>query len=91
MRVEVVATAKVNMEAGEELDAIGGYKTYGQCENYSVSRAEDLLPMGLAEGCRLRRSVAKDEVLRRADVFMPEERLCDRLRAIQDAMFPAGQ
>ena len=31
--VEVVATAKIDLKAGEVLDGIGGYMTYGQCEN----------------------------------------------------------
>jgi predicted homoserine dehydrogenase-like protein len=87
-RVEVVATAKTDLKAGTVLDAIGGFHTYGQCETYAQARVEDLLPMGLAEGCRLRRDVAKDAVLTRADVELPAGRLVDRLRAEQDAMFP---
>jgi predicted homoserine dehydrogenase-like protein len=90
-RVDVVTTAKTNLKAGDVLDALGGYKTYGQAENYDVSRAQNLLPIGLAEGCRLRRDVAKDEVLMYADVEVPPGRLIDRLRAEQDAMFPPGR
>src|SRR5690606_8561248 len=55
--VEVVATAKVDLAEGATLDGIGGYLTYGQAENASVVMAENLLPMGLAEGCRLKRPV----------------------------------
>ncbi len=47
--------------------------------------------MGLAHGCRLRRSVKRDEVLQRADVEIPEGRLCDRLRAEQDAFFAGAR
>jgi hypothetical protein len=54
--VDVVTTAKVDLAAGVEIDAMGGYLTYGQAENADVTRAERLLPMGLAEGCRLRRA-----------------------------------
>jgi predicted homoserine dehydrogenase-like protein len=90
-RVDVVTTAKTDLKAGDVLDALGGYKTYGQCENYEVSRAEGLLPIGLAEGCRLKRDVAKDEVLAYADVEVPAGRLIDRLRAEQDAAFPAAR
>jgi predicted homoserine dehydrogenase-like protein len=85
--VEVITTAKIDLEAGEVLDDIGHYMTYGQCENAHVARAEHLLPMGLAAGCRLRRSVAKDQVLRYADVELPAGRLIDQLRAEQDAAF----
>ncbi len=86
-QVDVVATAKIDLKAGELLDGIGYYMTYGQCENSEVVRAENLLPMGLAEGCRLKRDIAKDSVLTYEDVELPSGRLCDRLRAEQDAYF----
>lgn len=86
-QVDVVTTAKINLKAGEQLDGIGYYMTYGQCENYDLARAENLLPMGLAEGCRLKRDVAKDSVLTYDDVELPSGRLCDRLRAQQNAYF----
>jgi predicted homoserine dehydrogenase-like protein len=87
-RVEVVATAKRDLKAGEVLDGLGGYMTYGQCETHDIARAEDLLPMGLAEGARLLRGVPRDAVLTRRDVALPAGRLVDRLRAEQDAAFP---
>lgn len=86
-RVDVVATAKRDLEEGEVLDGMGYYMTYGQAENAAVSLADGLLPMGLAEGCRLTRNVARDEVLRYRDVVMPEGRLADALRAEQDRHF----
>jgi predicted homoserine dehydrogenase-like protein len=65
--------------------------TYGQCENADVVAAQNLLPMGLAEGCRLTRDVARDHVLTYGDVDVPGGRLCDRLRAEQGAYFaPIG-
>lgn len=82
-RVEVVAAAKRDLRAGEELDGIGWYMTYGLAENADVAASEGLLPMGLADGCVLTRDVAKDEVLAYADVELPDGRLCDRLRAEQ--------
>ena len=85
--VDVVATAKTNLEAGEVLDGLGGYATYGQCENSDVVRGQNLLPIGLAAGCRLRNDIAKDQVLTYADIELPEGRLCDRLRAEQTAHF----
>jgi predicted homoserine dehydrogenase-like protein len=84
-RVDVVATAKRDLRAGEELDGIGFYMTYGLAENADVAAREDLLPMGLAEGCRLTRDIARDRVLCYADVELPDDRLCDRLRAEQAA------
>lgn len=87
--VEVVATAKIDLQAGQELDGMGYYMTYGQCENAETARAQGLLPMGLAEGCRLTRHIPKDQVLTYADVDLPKGRLCDKLRAEQEAYFSA--
>jgi predicted homoserine dehydrogenase-like protein len=86
-QVDVVATAKRDLAAGETLDGLGGYMTYGQCENAEPTHAEQLLPMGLAVGCRLVRPVAKDQVLTYADVELPTGRLADQLRAEQTAYF----
>lgn len=85
--VDVVATAKVDLRAGTSIDGIGQYMTYGQCENSDVMRAERLLPMGLAEGCRLIRDVPVDAVLTYDDVEVPPGRLADSLRAEQDSRF----
>jgi predicted homoserine dehydrogenase-like protein len=86
-RVDVVATAKRDLHSGETLDALGGYMTYGVAENSETVNAEDLLPIGLAEGCRLERPVSKDAVLSYADVEVPEGRPADRLRNEQIEWF----
>jgi len=86
-KVEVVATAKTNLMAGDTLDGIGWYMTYGEAENADVVKAENLLPMGVAEGCVLRHDIPKDKTLTYDDVILPEGRLIDRLRIEQDAYF----
>jgi predicted homoserine dehydrogenase-like protein len=86
-RVEVVATAKTDLKAGTTLDGIGWYMTYGEAENADVTRAERLLPMGVAEGCTMRHDVPKDKTLTYDDVILPEGRLVDRLREQQEAHF----
>lgn len=88
--VDVVATAKVDLNPGDEIDGLGGYKTYGLAENYDESRRSNLLPIGLAEGCRVTRPVSKDCVLTYDDIERPEGRLIDRLRDEQDKLFPAS-
>jgi len=85
--VEVIAAAKRPLKAGETLDGMGHYTTYGLCENADVTRRDRLLPIGVAEGCTLRRDVAMDEVLTYDDVALPAGRLVDRLRAEQETMF----
>ncbi len=68
--VDVVAAAKTDLKKGETLDGIGGFKTYGLCENHDIVRDERLLPMALAMGSRLKRKVSRDEVLTFDDVEM---------------------
>ena len=87
--VEVAATAKVDLKAGQRIDGLGGYLTYGLAENSATARAEDLLPIGLAEGCTLRRDVPRDGLLTFADVELPPDRLCDRLWREQLERFPS--
>jgi predicted homoserine dehydrogenase-like protein len=86
--VDVVTTAKIDCGAGQVLDGIGHYMTYGQCENYDAAAAGRLLPMGLAEGCRLVRDVPKDQVLTYDDVEPPVGSQIHLLRAEQDRMYP---
>jgi len=86
-RVDVIAAAKRNLEAGEILDGLGHYMTYGLCENAQTVHTEGLLPIGLAEGCRLKRNIERDQVLRYGDVELPLGRLCDKLRREQDMHF----
>ncbi|MBD2246681.1 Gfo/Idh/MocA family oxidoreductase [Nostoc sp. FACHB-888] len=85
--VDVVTTAKIDLKAGETLDGIGYYMTYGQCDNSNIVQQQNLLPIGLAEGCRLKRDISKDQVLTYEDVELPEGRLCDQLRTEQNTYF----
>lgn len=85
--VEVVATAKIDLKAGQVLDGIGCYMTYGQCETSEITADQQLLPMGLAEGCTLLRDIPKDQVLTYADVMLPKGRFCDKLRQEQNEYF----
>jgi predicted homoserine dehydrogenase-like protein len=87
--VEVVAAAKIDLKAGETVDGLGEYMTYGLAENYDISRAENLLPIGLAEGAKLKRDIPKDQVLTFDDVELPEGYLCVKLYKEQLEMFPA--
>lgn len=85
--VDVIAAAKKDLRQGEVLDGLGFYMTYGVAENSAVVAQQNLLPIGLAEGCRLRRHIARDEVLGYGDVELPPGRLCDRLRSEQSEYF----
>ena len=80
-KVDVVTVAKTDLKAGTVLDGIGGYHSYGTCENAPVAVAGRMLPMGLSEGCRLLRDIPCDGVIGYDDVEVPAGRLVDRLRA----------
>jgi predicted homoserine dehydrogenase-like protein len=81
--VEVCAVAKRDLGAGETLDDYGMFMTYGEAVNADEMSERRYLPEGLVEGCRLRRAVARDEVLTYDDVDLPDGRLSDALRAEQ--------
>jgi predicted homoserine dehydrogenase-like protein len=85
--VSVVTAAKRDLQSGEVIDGMGYYMTYGLCENFPITREQNLLPIGLAEGASLKRNIAKDQILAFADVELPEGRLCDRLWAEQNSYF----
>jgi predicted homoserine dehydrogenase-like protein len=76
---EVITVAKKDLEAGETLDGMGGFCSYGVIDNADVCRQENLLPIGLSEGTTLRRAVPKDQPITLDDVTMPDRRLIDRL------------
>jgi predicted homoserine dehydrogenase-like protein len=84
---DAIAIAKRDLKAGDVLDGIGGFACYTLIENYDVARKLGALPMGVSEGCRLKRQVPKDEVVTYADVELPQGRLCDKLRAEQNEQF----
>lgn len=85
--VEVITIAKKDLETGEILDGIGHYMTYGVCENVEIAGKENLLPLGVAEGCRLKKDIKKDQALTYDDVEIPEGRLIDQLRKEQTSYF----
>ncbi|WP_045216464.1 NAD(P)H-dependent oxidoreductase [Desulfonatronovibrio magnus] len=84
---EVITIAKRELKAGDILDGIGGFDTYGVLENMPVAMGENLLPMGLSRGCWLKRDIKKDQAITYHDVHVPEGRLGDRLRQEQIVHF----
>jgi predicted homoserine dehydrogenase-like protein len=85
--VDVLTMAKRDLKAGDIMDGIGGFDCYGETDNYNVSKENNYLPMSFAEGCKLKRDIQKDEVIAYADVEIPADRLCDKLRAEQTEYF----
>jgi predicted homoserine dehydrogenase-like protein len=89
--VEVITRAKRDLKAGEVLDGLGHYMTYGECERADVTLAENLLPLGVAEGCRVTRDLPRDACLTYDDVEVPSGRLVDQLRVEQAERLPVGE
>jgi predicted homoserine dehydrogenase-like protein len=84
---EVLTAAKRNLKAGEVMDGIGGFHSYGLIDNIRVAHDGGYIPMSLIEGCELKRDIDKDAIISYADVIIPENRLCDQLRQEQDRHF----
>lgn len=85
--VEVCAVAKRDLEAGEVLDNYGHFMTYGEAVSAAERRDRRYLPEGLVEGCRLLRSVPRDNVITFDEVVLPQDRLADQLYAEQETYF----
>ena len=87
---EVLTVAKRDLRAGELLDGIGGFCSYGLIDNAAATRAQSALPIGLSEGCVLRRNISKDQVLSFDDVEMPPSGLVQSLWREQAARWPSA-
>lgn len=86
---EVVTVAKRDIKAGETLDGIGGFCTYGLIENTATARQAEALPIGLSEGCVLLRDMPKDSVVSFNDVRQPKrDPLVESLWQEQCARWP---
>jgi predicted homoserine dehydrogenase-like protein len=82
---EVITVAKRDLKQGETIDGGGGYTVNGICEKASVARAENLLPLGLANGARLRQDVAQGTAIAYSMVELVEDSFILKLRRLQDA------
>jgi len=81
---ECIAIAKCPLKVGETLDAIGEYCYRGSIDTVEAARKENLLPLGLAKGCVLKRGVEVGEPIRYDDLdHLPDTPLV-RMRKEQD-------
>ena len=85
---EVVTIAKRDLKAGERLDGVGGFCSYGLIENHAAARAGNSLPIALSQDCVLLRDLAKDALVTFDDVMLPPARLSDGLWAEQQRRWP---
>ncbi len=81
---DVLTVAKKDLSPGEIIDGIGGYTVYGLIDLYETTNKEKLLPIGLSQGCILKRCVKKGEPISYYDVDFPSDTLLLQLRKLQD-------
>lgn len=70
---DVAAIAKRALKAGEILDGEGGFTVWGRQMPAATSRAEKVLPMGLAHHVKMVRDVAEGAVIRMDDVALDRD------------------
>ena len=91
-RGDVMSVTKRALTAGERLDGEGGYMVYGRLAPAETSVAQRALPIGLANGFRLRNDVPAGAVLRWDDVEVVESVLAVQLRReLEQSMPTAGR
>ena len=88
-RGDVVAVAKRSLRRGESLDGEGGYTVWGKLVPAERSLGEGALPIGLAHRVAVKRDIAAGEIVRWADVAMPESEAVRARREMERRFAPA--
>jgi len=83
---EVITMAKRDLKAGEVIDGIGRYTVYGLIEEYRKAKDENLLPIGVSQGCILKKDIEKDQPIKYNDVKLVENSQVLKLRRSQDKL-----
>ena len=83
---EVITVAKKDLRAGDIIDGIGKYTVYGLIDEYAKAKKENLLPIGISEGCILKKDIEKDQPIKYNDVQPARDSLVLELRKLQDKL-----
>lgn len=84
---DVVATAKRNLASGEMLDGEGGYTVWGKLYPAATSLKIGGLPIGLAHGFRLNKSIGANQPITWQDVEVDESVAAVRMRREMETRF----
>lgn len=84
---ECIAVSKRDLAAGETLDGIGEFCYRGSVELATIARDERLLPLGMAQGCRVTTDIPRDTAITYEMVETDEKSVLVDLRRIQDKLF----
>ena len=88
---EVGARAKRDLSPGEMLDAIGEYCYRGYALSREDARKIGALPLGLAQGARVARRIAKGDYLTYANCTPDEKLKIVQVRRAQDELVRATE
>jgi len=77
---DVMTVAKRGLRPGETLDDFGGYTFYGVMDEAAAARGLNALPVGLAPGARVCRSVEAGQIVTWEDVALDEGQTVVKLR-----------
>ena len=83
--VDVIATAKRDISAGQKLDGIGGFDCYGLVEKADIAAKERLAPLGLAEFAIAKKEIRKDQPIT-SDMVEVSTNIAVMLREEQDKL-----
>jgi predicted homoserine dehydrogenase-like protein len=84
---DVMAVAKRDLASGETLDGEGGYCVWGKLAPAADALAQGALPVGLAHGVKLLRSIKAGRVVTWQDVDIDPDRPAVRVRREMEARF----
>jgi predicted homoserine dehydrogenase-like protein len=88
-RGDVAAVAKRALKAGEMLDGEGGFTVWGKLVPSERSLARGALPIGLAHKVPLLRDIAAGDIVRFADVRLPDSEAVRARRDMERRFAPA--
>jgi predicted homoserine dehydrogenase-like protein len=86
MKVEVGTFAKSKLIAGTMMDGIGGFHSYGMCENNRTFKMDNLVPMGLSENMVLKNEIQKDCPITFDDVEVVDDSYTYQLYQLQASL-----
>lgn len=83
---EVVARAKCDLVAGDEIDGAGGYTVYGTIEASDVAAEKGYVPFELVDQAEIVRDVDTDQVVTYDDIEINKDSFLYQLRQVQDSL-----
>jgi predicted homoserine dehydrogenase-like protein len=72
-RADAVATAKGDFKAGDYLDGEGGFKVWAKAIPATRAAKVNALPIGLAHHIKLKRDIARDQIVTLDDVEIKDD------------------